>query len=886
MTIQRTEVNAFMESIPIVPAIQLHFCKNDKEECTSLGRTLKILAPVLTNACTTNKPINIGICYHTKITENTLSRRAHKLLEVGCLGLIIISENGKDDNPWSNAIFCGSISSRLIFCQPNIQSLLCGIRGLATILNECTKTDPYLGRLQATLEADALLRITESYSHGSKNDIANRILAPLRMLAKATPPDLVKIKQFMDESDRRRLIEEFNSELVKKIESNSVVYGCLGLDMREAVSALHKIWSTQPDLNTIAQVTSDLMAIITECRVLAGAKTKTTSPKNSSSSESDKIKSDSETFKLLVVDDNWDDWEPVFDEITKSLKSLGYIIEIDHSNDGKNVQGRDLLAAVPEFDVVLLDIFINGVDGRDLLNNIRENYQSVPVLIWTTSRDQEITHKSPLANGFILKKTSTISEICSTLLPWFEEGRNRRIVSLPSPFFDHVIKDGEHRTLVRDMTEWCLKQMDGFHGLDAIYFRNFTDHGGRHFVKLISLLDHALRPLLGDLTVFSESAEERKTDYLALYLSIICHELGMFPMRIKNEIEDFGNAKQAFLEGVRIFHAPRGMYLIGDDSHSHWLDSEGVALACRLDKLSKNSKLRHHLALLVGHHARFFKSLKSLDGFKATNNEKGDAFQRKIKKAPELDDITRLFDFPVTESGRLVEEYIAFYKKLIENYGNDELDRIRKQCAIIRFVDAIDISKSRNPSEYLLLDWKKRSAKHLCEVLKRQLCEDIEISVGIVNASITADSPTLEILQKVVGSLNVNICNDEILKPWASEYQNENGLKELSPRRYYDDLDEFLLKFWKVIINDTFPEMFDFHKQLMQMNIINNDRKITHSGAGIVSSVAGICIAGEVLDEYEAIIDVKLEDKLKLGSFKWVPFKMPEIFKPLLEGNS
>ena len=82
-------------------------------------------------------------------------------------------------------------------------------------------------------------------------------------------------------------------------------------------------------------------------------------------------------MRLLVIED-----EPkLADYLHKGLSENGHVVDV--ARDG--IQGR-LLACEGEYDLVLLDLMLPGVDGFGVLKAMRERGGQTPVLM-LTARD-------------------------------------------------------------------------------------------------------------------------------------------------------------------------------------------------------------------------------------------------------------------------------------------------------------------------------------------------------------------------------------------------------------------------------------------------------------------------------------------------------------------
>jgi len=80
---------------------------------------------------------------------------------------------------------------------------------------------------------------------------------------------------------------------------------------------------------------------------------------------------------LLVEDD-----AILADGLIRSLKQAGYAV--DWADDGDEAEA---ILRVQEYDLLILDLTLPGMDGLELLDHIRKNHKSVPVLI-TTARSE------------------------------------------------------------------------------------------------------------------------------------------------------------------------------------------------------------------------------------------------------------------------------------------------------------------------------------------------------------------------------------------------------------------------------------------------------------------------------------------------------------------
>ncbi|CAA6691386.1 MULTISPECIES: response regulator transcription factor [unclassified Lentimonas] len=79
-------------------------------------------------------------------------------------------------------------------------------------------------------------------------------------------------------------------------------------------------------------------------------------------------------MKILVVEDD----RRIASFIKKGLKESGYVVDVCNEGDA----GYDL-ASTESYDVVLLDIMLPGRDGLSILRGLREQRNTVPIILLT-----------------------------------------------------------------------------------------------------------------------------------------------------------------------------------------------------------------------------------------------------------------------------------------------------------------------------------------------------------------------------------------------------------------------------------------------------------------------------------------------------------------------
>ena len=112
-------------------------------------------------------------------------------------------------------------------------------------------------------------------------------------------------------------------------------------------------------------------------------------------------------YRLLLIEDNMDDVELTFEALKESKTDL----DIYHVSDGfaalRFLHQEDEYAEKPIPDLILLDLNLPVMDGREVLSTIREDQQlnHIPIIVLTTSsNDEDIRNAYKLnANCYIQK---------------------------------------------------------------------------------------------------------------------------------------------------------------------------------------------------------------------------------------------------------------------------------------------------------------------------------------------------------------------------------------------------------------------------------------------------------------------------------------------------
>jgi len=101
------------------------------------------------------------------------------------------------------------------------------------------------------------------------------------------------------------------------------------------------------------------------------------------------------TKKILIADDD----EGIVDAVTMILEVMGYDVEFTY--DG----GAVIDAVKNKPDLIMLDIWMSGHDGRDICKELKSNpqYKEIPILMISASRDIRQSAMDAGANDFMEK---------------------------------------------------------------------------------------------------------------------------------------------------------------------------------------------------------------------------------------------------------------------------------------------------------------------------------------------------------------------------------------------------------------------------------------------------------------------------------------------------
>lgn len=108
-------------------------------------------------------------------------------------------------------------------------------------------------------------------------------------------------------------------------------------------------------------------------------------------------------MKILLADDH----ALIREGLERTLSVLEEDIHFVHAEDRETVLAQ--LQAHPDVDVILLDLFMPGVKGFDLLSEVCDSYSNIPVIIVSGTEDPRYMRKAidNGASGFIPKSAPT-----------------------------------------------------------------------------------------------------------------------------------------------------------------------------------------------------------------------------------------------------------------------------------------------------------------------------------------------------------------------------------------------------------------------------------------------------------------------------------------------
>lgn len=108
-------------------------------------------------------------------------------------------------------------------------------------------------------------------------------------------------------------------------------------------------------------------------------------------------------MKILLADDH----ALIREGLERTLSVIEEGVQFIHAEDRETVLAQ--LQRHPDIDVILLDLFMPGVKGFDLLSEVCDRYSTIPVIIVSGTEDPRYMRKAidNGASGFIPKSAQT-----------------------------------------------------------------------------------------------------------------------------------------------------------------------------------------------------------------------------------------------------------------------------------------------------------------------------------------------------------------------------------------------------------------------------------------------------------------------------------------------
>ncbi|HTG37045.1 MAG TPA: response regulator [Thermoanaerobaculia bacterium] len=723
--------------------------------------------------------------------------------------------------------------------------------------------------------AEKLFELTRYFLHAANLDITNLVLGPARMLLTEPSSTLARLPQL--KQSQRIALQLFQKKVIQNIANQPHLYGELGRTLLESFGDVHSSLESRAPYDRPALLSSfdTVLNCLTKSRedsrqsIMTGSRGKENlwiepvRPRGKGETD--------DCFRILVVDDFAFTWRPVLENACEMLEMMQLPTIFEISSDGMHVSrdqrtSASIDQALPSYDLILLDIFLGEKNGIKILGQIRERFLWLPVILWTTSVASELPAQAQLANGFIFKKTDTFGKIINLLARWLPEGRARRDAGLSSRLFDTMLRSLPYRRSAIAFEKICLKILDSFHALDNSFFRFYTDHGGRHTQRLLHIVEQLVSPLLslpadGEDGVFSAEAAVRERELFQLYLAVLCHEMGMFPLRPEKQPP----TQEGNLQAIRITHPVRGMLALMDEAYRPRELDEAVRTLGLLGE--DGLRILRAVAVLTGYHSRLLEI--SQEGFLhrvGTEGEKKLGVAQKIRNDPQ----TVVPDS--TQTTTRLEE-LARLLFGTEGIKSPSGERLRKHCALLRFADALDVDRTRTPAEFLLFD-SQRDHLNLREHVKREILDDVEMTPDGILLHFNASRPDTEYLRQfITDAVGLRELCGAAIKPW--HHQNRNVLLACQPR-----LDKWLAYYWFEVLRrrPLLPQPSTRNQEAKERQAqdfaedfpaLDDQTLFSEFGRTLIASITALSVSGEILDEYTAITECGLEGRITLAGVTW-----------------
>jgi CheY-like chemotaxis protein len=115
------------------------------------------------------------------------------------------------------------------------------------------------------------------------------------------------------------------------------------------------------------------------------------------------------TRKVLIVEDN-----PNMSSLLADILSQCFDLTSEKAQDGE--EALDILKD-KTFDLVITDLMMPKIDGKELLKTVKQNFPELPVVLITGYEAEFNPEEEPKPDGFLLKpfKVQQIDEVLRNL---------------------------------------------------------------------------------------------------------------------------------------------------------------------------------------------------------------------------------------------------------------------------------------------------------------------------------------------------------------------------------------------------------------------------------------------------------------------------------------
>jgi hypothetical protein len=288
---------------------------------------------------------------------------------------------------------------------------------------------------------------------------------------------------------------------------------------------------------------------------------------------------------------------------------------------------------------------------------------------------------------------------------------------------------------------------------------------------------------------------------------------------------------------MRSLLALRGMFFVMDSPRSSPLRSDLHAVLAPVLDTPAGPRILAMVAALVGYHSRVL-SLEARD-FLHLTEAASEAIGRSYKNAgPE----------EAQRFSTRVRQTLDVLGRTFDVSGDETRERVRRLCGLLRFVDAIDVDRTRLPPRFVR-EAARPTARNLREYLKRELIRTVAIHKRVVQFGVSLPAPAAETMASLRTILladgaapGMPLTFDQVREPWA--FDARTHVQSLQ-----QTFDAWLEKRWEAVLARPGALSIEEKRQ--------------------IAIVTALTVAGEVLEEYSAIEVCDLTGIIGLGRFEW-----------------